>query len=77
MKTSKCHSCWKHWICECPLLCEVPKNIISCSAYAHTDAYIRSQELTSEFIRYLVRCKHDANWTIDDTIKIYKDKQNE
>lgn len=34
---SKCRTCWKSFIWACPLLLNIPKNIISCSAHEPTD----------------------------------------
>ncbi len=50
MKLSKCQTCWKSFIWACPLLIEIPKNIISCSAYEPSDVYIKEQELINKII---------------------------
>lgn len=55
---SICPTCWKAWIWACPLLIEIPKNMISCSAYKPTDAYIKSKELIDGFVRKLKGIEH-------------------
>ena len=47
---SICNICWKAWIYPCPISSNIPKNIISCTAYEPTDVYLKEQELISKFI---------------------------
>lgn len=62
---SKCEICWKWFIWACPLFCEIPKNIISCSAYEPTNVYLKEQEIILEFIGFLKRNKRDIIKDVD------------
>ena len=49
----KCETCWKWFIYACPISAEIPKNIISCSAYEPTDVYLKEQEIISDIVEKL------------------------
>ena len=55
---SICETCWKYFIYACPILIEIPKNTIYCSAYEPNDAYIKSKEFISRFIKTLKNIEH-------------------
>ena len=79
---SKCETCWKSFIWACPLGAEIPKNIVSCSAYEPTDVYLKEQDLISEFWEKIddiienSQCSSDYYEELRKLQKEYKKKLN-
>ena len=81
---SLCEICWKSFRWACPLLLHHPINIILCSAYEPTDAYIKEQELTSKFIKKLdyimerieFHTENPDSELMDEVVEIYKEYKN-